>query len=394
MPFTPQLTLSSHRGPITAIAFGRSRTKTNIAVSASKDNTVIVWDYLSGRCLQNFLLSSPAQCLSLDPVDRAIYAGHADGSIHFLDLFSKTALSQNIRDASIQATPTQPGENDRWRLPTEGEGQGVLSIDISYDGTSLISGHEDGKMNSWDIAKGQFTSTLHDYTLPITNLLMLPPIGWPKPKIPHTRLRHVVKPRYESTFSNDSARGVSRDVPLHYTFTTYLPSSLSMSHFSATADSAFQEALTHPCFPKTLLEEGLTAFNSSSSAAPTQPLRQGSPATKLTDDAKELLEVEKLRKQNTSLTQQLGEALARGKEAVKENLRHDRERWKQQEEARMKAERKKRRRLRRLKIEENARKRVMDEPVEEDEEMGDAPKEAEDDQDLSSDTDDITDSDE
>lgn len=354
----------------------------------------MVWDYIAGESLHVFLLSEPAMCLSLDPADRAFYAGYADGSVHMINLFSTSDLMQQVRNPVLQATPTQPSEKNRWKLPDDADGQGMLCIDTSYDGTTLISGHENGKMYTWDIAKGQWTSTLHDYALPITNLMMLPPTGWPKPKTPQIRLRQVVKPRYESTFSADSGGGGTRVLPLHYAFTSFFPSSIPLSSYSATSESFFREALIHPCFPTSLLEEGLTAFEPFSSAIAPPSSLPSSPPPDVPIGTKDVSEVESLRQQNTFLTQQLGQALARSKEAIKENLRHDRERWKQQEEARMKAERKKRRRLRRLHIQEIARKRSMGELVDEDEEMGVGATEAKnEDQSLSSSTDEITDSD-
>ena len=367
--------------------------KTNIAVSASNDNTIIVWDYLSGQSLHTFLVPSPAQCLTLDPADRAIYAGYADGSIQSVEIFSPSSLSQKIWDPNAQATPTQTREEDRWKPPVDVEGHEVLCMDTSYDGTMLISGHENGKIYTWDVAKGKFSSALYDYTLPITNLIMLPPMGWPYPKIPRITLRHVVKPRYESTFSADLGGGSQGGVPLQYTFTAAFPSSLPLSHRSDASDSAFQEALTHPYFPSSLLEEGLTAFDSLPSAAAGRRQLVDSSFHDMANETQEVPETQKMEEENVFLKEQLKEALARGREAVKENLRHDRERWKRQEEARFKAERKKRRRLRRLKIEENARKKVMGEPVDSDVDMSEGTKEAVEDQDLSSDTDEITDSD-
>lgn len=349
---------------------------------------------MTGESLHVFLLSSPAICLTLDPADRAVYAGLADGSVQSVKFFSTSDLVQQVRNPHSRDTPTQPSERDRWKLPRDAERQGALCMDTSYDGTTLISGHEDGKIYTWDVARGQWLSTLHDYTLPITNLIMLPPTGWPNPRKQQTRLKQVVKPRYESTFSADSSGIVTKGVPLHYTCTSSFPSSLPLSALSAASEAAFQEALTHSCFPTSWLEEGITAFNASPSAT-TSPLSPpGSPTRETPKGTKEVTELESLRQQNAFLTQQLDQALARGKEAIKENLRYDRKRWKRQEEAIMKAERKKRRRLRRLKLQENARKRAMGEPVDEDEEMGEATAEEEvEDPGLSSSTDELTDSD-
>lgn len=331
----------------------------------------------------------------LDPADRAIYAGFDDGSVQMIHLLSESSALQKIRDHSARGTPTQPSEKDRWRLPTDEQGLGVLCLDTSYDGSTLVSGHDNGKVYTWDIAKGRFISTFHDYTLPVTNLTMLPPTGWPKPKKQTFKLRQVSKPRYESTFSTGSGAGASAGVPLHYASNGVLASPLPLSPSSVTSQSAFQEALTHPSFPTSWLEEGLTAFEKSHSTAAIHPSTPSSPAPEIVNGTRNSSEIERLRRENEYLNQQLSEALARGKQAIKENLRHDRERWKQQEEARIKADKKKRRRLRRLQIQENARKKAMGEHVDDDDdEMGDeAEHAADDDSELSSSTDEITDSD-
>ncbi|KAL8821886.1 MAG: hypothetical protein Q9191_007226, partial [Dirinaria sp. TL-2023a] len=213
-PYTPVLTLSSHHGPITALAFGHSHSKTNIAVSASQDKTIIIWDYLSGTNLHTFLLSSPALSLALDPADRALYTGSSDGSIQFLPFFTPTSSTSQIHDPSQQNTPTQPPEKDRWKLPatttttiTEPSSRlpAANCLTLSYDGTVLLSGHSDGKIHTWDIGKGRYSGTLHDYAHAVTNLTMLPPTGWPNPRVPRVKLHQVIKPRYESTFTSSSS---------------------------------------------------------------------------------------------------------------------------------------------------------------------------------------------
>lgn len=388
--FSPLKSLSSHRDAITALIFGHSHSKTNIAISASKDNTLIVWDPLRGEALHTFLLSSPALCLALDPADRACYAGYEDGSIQFVDFYKSTGVTQMIRDPALQDTPTQPAYDERWRSPGKDEAQAALCLQTSYDGTMLLSGHRSGKIETWDIGSGRYGTTLSEYEHAVTNLVMLPPTGFPKPKVRHLKLRHVVKPKYESSFAGDGGEaGRAGGVPLNYTFTAQFTSNLPMSTRHERAEREFQDALMHPSFPEEWLEEGiaeLAAYSGYDERHNGEPEANGD----VVDPKSE--EVKKLQAENAVLKGQLVETLARHRETINRNTSLEKQRWRQQEEERVKGERKKRRRLRRIAAAERARKKVMGEVVEgdSDEEMneGEEGEEA----DLSS-SDEITDSD-
>lgn len=390
--FSPLKTLSSHRAEITALVFGHSHSKTNIALSASKDNTLLVWDPLRGHILHTFLLSSPALCLTLDPADRACYAGYEDGSIQFIDFYKSSGPLQMLRNPALQSTPTQPPYEERWRLPVPGEGQEALCLQTSYDGTSILSGHQNGKIHTWDVGRGRYGNVLAEHDHAVTNLLVLPPTGFPNPKTRHMSLKQVVKPKYESSFASDTG-GSTGGVPMDYTFTAQFTSNLPLSARQETAERDFEDALRHPSFPPEWLEEGITAFTAGSSWSQ----KQGQ--DHLDDDVGESNAetgpaMKKLQAENELLKAQIAEAMSRHRTTIHENMVLEKQRWKQREEERIKGERKKRRRLRRIAAAENARKKVMGEAVdgESDEEMNEGGEEDEEEE-LSSSTDEITDSD-
>ena len=391
--FSPLKTLSSHRDAVTALIFGHSHSKINIAISASTDKTLIVWDPLHGEVLHTFLLSSPTISLALDPADRACYAGYDDGSIQFIDFYKSTGVAQMIRDPALQDTPTQPSYDERWRSPTKGEEQATLCLQVSYDGTMLLSGHKNGKIHAWDIGRGLYSSSLAEYEHPVTNIVMLPPTGFPKPKVRHVKLKQVVKPRYESSFAGEGAdAGKASGVPLNYTFTTQFTSKLPMSTRHEAAERDFHDALLHPSFPDEWLEEGIAELEAYSSS------RQNSNNSENEQNSDDLEssnsnEVKKLKAENDMLKAQVAEAVARHRETINQNTLLEKQRWRQREEERIKGERKKRRRLRRIAAAERARKKFMGEPVEgdSDEEMDDGGEGGEEEA-LSSDTDEITES--
>lgn len=285
-PRSPLRSLSHHRAAITHLVLGHGSSATNIAVSASQDNTCIVWDYHAGTPLKTYLLPSTPLCLALDPADRAVYAGHEDGSIQLLDFYKTPTLTNPLYDPAQQSTPAQASPRDRWPPPNENLGA-VLSLAVNYDGTALITGHQSGKIVSWDVAKGRYVTDLADLAAPVTNLRMLSPTGFPHAAKPNFTVHNVVKPRYEAALSNGA--GEDGAVPMNYNFSAHFTSALDVPRVTATdalasRPTAFEAALEHACFPTELLDEGLrelAAWDLASSSTTTNKSAPLPPSTGL-----------------------------------------------------------------------------------------------------------------
>ena len=370
LPLSPQRSFSNHRGAITAIALGHSFANDNIAVSASKDNTCIVWDYFNGDLLHTFLLSLSPRCLTLDPVDRAVYAGYDDGSIQFIDFYSQESLWQPLRDPDNRSTPTQPPPSAKW-LALDHPGSATLCLQVSYDGTTVLSGHQDGKIHTWDVAAGRYGKKLVDFSAPVTNLQMLKPSGISKTTRPPLKLHNVIKPHYES-FADGAHRSSGAVAPSNYTFTAQFTSKI---HPPGSRRSAqFRQALTDSSFPTSLVDEYVTEFTAWQNPSKTAPSSSDLAA---------------LQAQNATLSAQLDDATTRERTALAKVREMDREAWRRQKDAEIRAAKKKQRRLGKMTIAERERKEHMGEIVDDgDEEMGDhAPNEG----DLSSSTDELSD---
>ncbi|KAI9050262.1 hypothetical protein LZ554_005430 [Drepanopeziza brunnea f. sp. 'monogermtubi'] len=187
--FEPLRTLANHRAAITNLVVGHSASRTNICVSASRDKTVVVWDYLSGDLLRTFLLASTPLCLALDPCDRAAFIGFEDASVQLVEFSPAESTRNQLYDHSLQSTPVQVTQSP-W-TPPHAESGAVLCLGLSYDGTCLLSGHASGKIFQWDIPRRAFTAELADLNAPVTNLLMQPVFPLKK----HTKPLTVVKPK-------------------------------------------------------------------------------------------------------------------------------------------------------------------------------------------------------
>ncbi|KAK5164239.1 Pre-rRNA-processing protein ipi3 [Saxophila tyrrhenica] len=238
---SPIRTFSPHRAGICDLAVGHGNGCTNFAVSASKDNTCFVWDYYSGNVLKTYLLPELPTCLALDAADRAIYVGYEDGSVQQLDLYKSSSA-----DASA---PIQPPPSTHWKSHDSSVGK-TLSMSLSFDSCTLLSGHESGNILSWDVAKGGYATSILQHPLPgpVNCLGLLPVLGFVGSSEVESKVRlsTVVKPKFGAF---DSASGL---VPGNYTQTVQL-----LSDTSDEGPSAFQLALTAPSFPAAMLNEGL-----------------------------------------------------------------------------------------------------------------------------------------
>ncbi|RDW86188.1 putative ribosomal assembly complex component Ipi3 [Aspergillus mulundensis] len=253
-PNSPIRTFSNHRAAVSAIVVGHSTGRYNIAVSTAQDNTAIAWDYRTGHVLRNFLLPSSAVSVALDPVDRAFYVGYEDGSVQSVDFYKEQSVQHPLHDPSLQATPAQASSEDRW-LPPTGDSGAAHALALSYDGMTLLSGHENGKVYSWNVGRRKYASTVADFTHPVTNIIMLPLDGLYQQATNLKRVAHtLVKPRYDSTLSeNTQAAGA---VPADYEFSTHILPPSSPSASSVQSDW-FMGAFSHSSFPTSLLEQGL-----------------------------------------------------------------------------------------------------------------------------------------
>ena len=214
-----------------SIVVGHSSNDINICISASRDNTCIVWNYCSGELLRTFLLPSSPLCLAIDPCDRAFYVGSEDGTIQSVELFQPTLTINSLYDSNLQATPIQVSPDPLSGAPPDIGA--VHCLGLSYDGTVLLSGHTSGKLIKWDAGPRRFSAELADLNAPVTSLAILSPLL----SLLSVKAVTVVKPRFGEG---------------NYTFTGQFTTSLSTSEF--------EDALRSPGVPPDMVESAILEF--------------------------------------------------------------------------------------------------------------------------------------
>ncbi|KAK3997015.1 WD40-repeat-containing domain protein [Cladorrhinum sp. PSN332] len=227
----PERSLSNHRAAITALAANQSvSSSTNFCVSASKDKSCIIWNYQTGDALRTLIFPTFPLCLSLDPASRAICVSCEDGSIYLEELFGeKPILGPDSEQSSTVVQVSTP------LGATQAETGPASCLSVSYDGTTLLTGHSKGQILRWDITENKTPVELANLNAAVTNVVFVSPFPTGKP----TKTVNIIKPsQAERT----------------YVFAAQLDS------WAAASESRFDSLLNAAGFPKAALEEAIAAF--------------------------------------------------------------------------------------------------------------------------------------
>lgn len=227
----PERSLSNHRAAITALALSPgSNPETSLCVSGSKDKSCILWNYHSGEPLRTLLFPSPPLCMALDPAVRALVVSTADASLYLAEFFARRPLlGATAEDASTVVQITNPFGA---APPDAGP---ASCVDVSYDGTTLLTGHPRGQILKWDIAENKTPVVVTNLNAAVTNLVFCPPFKMDSA----SQTPAIVKP---SALAGRS-----------YTLTTMLGTAPASSQ----QDTRFDTLLNTPGFSRDVLENAV-----------------------------------------------------------------------------------------------------------------------------------------
>lgn len=130
-----------------------------------------VWKASDLRLYSTYVLSGPASSISLDPAERAIYLGTDTGDILHVDLYHSTNSGSGLEYTGGLQRVVDAGSADFPQFI--GHSGKVLSLDVSFDGTLLVSGGEDGLTLVWDIASHQMMKKIGPARSTVFSILYL-----------------------------------------------------------------------------------------------------------------------------------------------------------------------------------------------------------------------------
>ena len=172
------------RGAWMARSFGELRDKVTsvclsgdarLALSGSIDNTLQLWDVITGRCLQTLEgHTDEVNSVCLDGVARLALSGSTDNTLRLWEVTARRCLrvfkghTNSVMSVSLSADArlALSGSKDNtlrlWEVATgrclrtlSGHTSSVVSVCLSADARFALSGSWDGTFRLWDIATGQ-----------------------------------------------------------------------------------------------------------------------------------------------------------------------------------------------------------------------------------------------
>lgn len=281
----PLRSFSHHRSGVTALVSGHSKTSTNFVISASEDRTCYLWHIETCQILRTFLTPAVTISLTLDPADRAIYLGNDDGTIQSIDLFGTSSKNpkQSLYD-TIDAAPIQVKAEHSWSAAASDLGA-VNCITLSYDGTTLLSGHVEGTINRWDVAKHRIVSEIANLHQSVSYIEMITPEGLRHEDHAYT-IPTIVKPRLEL---NAEMTESTVNMPASYSLTAQIVQGAPLSGTSDDIDAVLSGGL----FPDFMLDEATQAMTAMSAGIPNSTSSSTATANKSDTYKIQILEEEK-----------------------------------------------------------------------------------------------------
>ncbi|KAK9241319.1 WD40-repeat-containing domain protein [Lipomyces kononenkoae] len=149
----PLASANQHSLEVTGLYCGYGGILDSRLYSISLDGSCRVWNASDLRLQTTFIFKEALLSIVVDPAERAIYTGSDDGIIYHVDLYRQPREGAGLEyTGGLQRIVEVSTESNAKFTQHTGK---VLSLDLSFDGTLLVSGSEDGTVIVWDIATHQ-----------------------------------------------------------------------------------------------------------------------------------------------------------------------------------------------------------------------------------------------
>ncbi|CAH1423206.1 unnamed protein product [Lactuca virosa] len=205
---------TEHKSFITGL-LPSSAVSQSVFVSSSLDGTCKVWELVKGTLLQTWSFPQPITAMVLDPLERFLFSGSADGRI-FMTPFDVGLMKEASFDSEDQ------------KLELNGHKESITALTFCKSG--LISASEDCTACLWNVIEGVIIRRFNHHKGFITNMVV----------IPHSSLLPL--PHHQRKFTNLPVSLLQKyphqDDPSNSSITLLLPSSSTQQQITHQYQSA------------------------------------------------------------------------------------------------------------------------------------------------------------
>ncbi|QPG76064.1 hypothetical protein FOA43_003450 [Brettanomyces nanus] len=160
-PAKPYSILTDNTLPVTDLVITNGLVSDLKVYTASRDCTVRCYSIASKRLITTFVLPTKVESLAADPAYRALYAGQDDGFIRMIPLYRgnvKTHVLEAVggMGSIVTLKPDLDLQETFVCHKDDGNGQTIVTkLQVTLDGTYLVSGDSKGNVFVVDIATKQ-----------------------------------------------------------------------------------------------------------------------------------------------------------------------------------------------------------------------------------------------
>jgi pre-rRNA-processing protein IPI3 len=164
----PVISWSDHSLAVTSLCIGYGASNEAFVFTGSLDGTVRCWDISRRELHTTFVLSDRVTALAVDPIERAIYAGLANGDIRVVQLYDINPASGYLEAVGgAKRIITVKADSDRTLQKHE---TAISALVVSFDGNVLVSGDSSGEVLSWDLPSRQVVRKLKSHRGSISSI--------------------------------------------------------------------------------------------------------------------------------------------------------------------------------------------------------------------------------
>ncbi|RKP05864.1 WD40-repeat-containing domain protein [Thamnocephalis sphaerospora] len=161
---------SDHSLPVTDVQCTASSFSGARVVTVSLDHTCKIWSLATGQQLLTLLFPVALSACRMHPNETTLFVGGRDGIVYQADLYRRRDAAGHLLETAGQASAAgssaavegvalpgartgQPGKLFR------GHGGAITGLDVSMDGSLLVTASEDATAKVWDVASHQLLRT-------------------------------------------------------------------------------------------------------------------------------------------------------------------------------------------------------------------------------------------